>query len=269
MKARRDFLTLLGAWAAGLAGCGSTNSSPSTPTETLANNTTDQGTSEETQTEEGTETDDEPEISQREQSIQEGLPLEGLGAYENQMLEAGPVEESTAEEIENLLEGADSPEEEADALDDMLTTGNYGPVMAEFYRQKESSENTVVVNANETNATDGNILEILPVQNAELQGQPNTSDTYNGKVVETNKPGETDPEYLAQLRETNAARMVPQDHDSFESGIEFMRSDDRYDEEDIETFRAGFMEQWSAGLFGVDDSHNIIPHGWRELQCSL
>ncbi len=265
MTDRRHFLTLLGAaGATGLAGCGgNSDSAEDSPTvsespnnSTVTERTPEQGTPEETPTEEDQVEDDEPEISQREQSIQEGLPLEGLGAYEDQMLEAGPVEESTAEEIENLLEGASSPEEEADRLSEMLTDENFGTRMAEFYRQKEDSEDTVVVNENYGFFQDsGPILEIYTVENGELQSGPILSHTSYGETS-TQAPGDGEnPQYLHDMRESSDwAQVMPQDYRALTERIEPLTDKEK------RNVREDFVDYWSAGLFGLDETVNIIPH---------
>jgi len=267
MKSRRRVLTLLGAGTAGLAGCGG-NTSSSNPTEsntglsTSGNSTggTPEETTEEDQGTPGEEEENGP--TQREQNIKSGVPLNGLGAYENQMLEAEPTRrpETTTNQIQTLLEETNNPGQEANQLSQILTDENFTSYMAEFYRQKTDNEDTVVVNENfGLFQNSGPILEIYTVTNNQLQTGPILSFTDYGQTA-TQKPGDGQTGSLHNMRDnTNGAQFIPQDYDSLISRIEGGRENGGSQEE-VRSFRDSVINRWSAGLFGLGENPYIIPH---------
>ena len=256
MVTRRQVLTLTGSLS--LAGC-LTGDGRTEPVETDVPETdtpTPEPTPADTPTDTETPEETTPELSEREQAIRQGIPLDGLGAYEDQMLEAGPVQETTAKEINEILEGSNTPQQEADKLSQKLTDENFGMWMAEYHRQKDDPANSVVVNENYGFFQDsGPILEIYTVQAGELQSRPTLSHTSYNKTS-THKPGDgPNPRYLRDMRDsTDWAQMLPQDFDAFSDRIESLS------EEEKRVGREIIAKYWSAGLFGISQDENIIPH---------
>lgn len=256
MVTRRQVLALTGSLS--LAGC-LTGDGRTEPVETDVPETdtpTPEPTPADTPTETETPEETTPELSEREQAIRQGIPLDGLGAYEDQMLEAGPVQETTAKEIKNILESSDTVQQEADKLSQKLTDENIGIWMAEYHRQKDDPANSVVVNENFGFFQDsGPILEIYTVEGGELHSRPTLSHTSYNKTS-THKPGDgPNPRYLRDMRDsTDWAQTLPQDWEAYEENIE------GGNEEQIRNVREGYVEFWSAGLFGIDEDEKIIPH---------
>jgi hypothetical protein len=260
MKSRRELL-LLTAGAAGLAGCsGGQGGSPSseTPNDTETSTPTDTPTETVTATEEPAEaTTEEPENREWEASVRNGVPLNGLGAYLDRVLEAGPVRETKASEIQQILEESNNLDEEIDAMTQVLTNEEVHSYMAEYHRQKQDKENQIVVNKNWSFTSQSEpILELYKITDGNLQSQPTILDhdpKYNSRNI--NKPNSEEPDYLAAVRnDEDDLWIIPQDYDAIEK--RFSNVDDKH----VPKLREAFQEKWSNGLFGLNGEHNIIPH---------
>lgn len=243
MRTRRSVLTVIG--AAALAGCSSST------TETRPNSNTGP---------ENEEQSDAQRINQEDISV----PLGGLGKYEEKVAEAQPLEEAPTEitigEVEQILEKTNNVQEEQKQLAQILTTDNKYSVLQAYHTRKQPSENQVVVNQNWSFTTDSEpILEHYTIQNNELQSQPIITDTSHGSIT-IHKPGDPNPEYLKDIRDdTDAAQLVPQDYDALMDRIEYGKENGGTLEQ-VEEFRHTIMDQWSAGIFGVDSNPNVIPY---------
>jgi hypothetical protein len=175
------------------------------------------------------------------------------------------VSATTAETINNALEGAETVEEERDALVEELSEENYESLFSEYHRVKgkrDNAENSVVLNRNWSFTSDSEpIFEFYIVEDDELQSQPIILDpdpeTYNRQV---NRPGQEDPNYLSSLRDDgHAAAIIPQDYDALDERIQDGREEGASDMK-VRNFRETIQEKWSNGLFGISGGHNIIAH---------
>ncbi|QUO46841.1 hypothetical protein [Halorubrum ruber] len=271
----RGVLTIAGAGA--IAGCtGNTGSTEEEGNSGLeesdtnpAGNGSDTGDSESAEDnssdpEEGQE--EEEQTPQWEKDTRNGIPLNGLGAYTDQMIEAGPVSATRAETINSVLEGAETVEEERDALVEELSKENYASIFSEYHRikgKRDNAENSVVLNRNWSFTSDSeSIFEFYKVENGELQSQPVILDpdpeTYNRQV---NRPGSGEPEYLADLRDnTDWAQNVAQDYQSVQALIERGIENNDATEEEVRDYRADKLQDWSYVIFGADDEPNVRPH---------
>lgn len=202
------------------------------------------------------------QVSQREQNIRNGIPLDGLGAYTDAVLQAEQPEPATIQQIDQMLEENQKPGELAENLAQILTTENTHSTMQYFHQQHQNQENTVVTNKNYGfTAHPGEIIEVYTVTNGNLQPQPILIDTYQGQTWETNKPGQQKPEYLAALRDdTNWTRRVPQDVQSLHGGIERGRErNGNITQKELNDYRARTLRKWSYIMFGVDDEPDVRP----------
>jgi len=258
MKRRRDFLTALGAGGVALAGCGgSTDDSGRSPSSTDSTSTpqpTPGGT--DTASEAGT-----PTAAERtNQQIREGIPLEGLGAYEDAVLEADQPDTATANQIDSILEGDNTAEDLRNGLDDIATTDNLHQVMRYFHQQQQNTDQTVVINRNWSFTSDSEpILELYTVQNGQLQSQPTIVDT-SAPTPQINQPGQNNPQYLADLRISDGwTILVPEDHEGLEQRIEDAKTYENASEEDIRELRENIYGKWSNAIPGLDDSDMVKP----------
>ncbi|WP_154020402.1 hypothetical protein [Halorubrum halophilum] len=269
----RGVLTVAGAGA--IAGCtgntGSTeegeSSEPRESDTDPAGNGSDTGESEaggnSSEPEEGR--DEQEQTPQWEKNTRNGIPLNGLGAYTDQMLEAGPVSAAKAGTINNALKGAETVEEERDALAQTLTPGNYTLLMSEYHRQRGeqgNTENQVVVNQNWSFTSDSEpILELYKVENGNLQSQPVIVDANHKYQRQTNKPGSGEPPYLAGLRnQENDVRFTSQAYQSIQNKIEEGIKEENVSEINVKQFRYNFLQDWSRVMFGVDDEPDVRPY---------
>jgi poly(3-hydroxybutyrate) depolymerase len=181
------------------------------------------------------------------------------------MLETGPVSATKAETINNALEGAETVEEEREALVEELSEENYEMLFSEYHRikgKRDNAENSVVLNRNWSFTSDSEpIFEFYIVEGGELQGQPIILDpdpeTYNRQV---NRPGSKEPRYLADLRDnTDWAQHVPQDYESVQGGIEFGMEENDATEEEVKDYRARALKKWSHVMFGVGEEPDVRP----------
>ena len=218
----------------------------------------------ESRTEESTEQGSEEQTAEERvnNQIREGIPLEGLGAYEDAVLEADQPDAATIKQIDSILEGENTPEELRNGLDDIATTDNLHQVMRYFHQQHQNQEETVVINRNWSFTSDSEpILELYTVKNGELQNQPTITDTRAGQVVQTNKPGQENPQYLADLRDsTDWAQNVSQDYQSIQQIIDRSLENNNPSEQDVREYRADKLQDWSRVMFGVDDEPKVRPH---------
>jgi hypothetical protein len=267
---RRVLETIGAAGAVAVAGCTSTSSSPASGESEDDGSETggseEQGkTGQDGQENSGDEENNQDQASELEQNIREGIPLDGLGAYTDQMLEARETSDTAppTEKVNAILEG-ESVEEQRDALVEALTEENYEMLFSEYHRQKGANgdtENQVVLNRNWSFTSDFEpIFEFYLVENGELQSQPVILDpdpeTNNRQV---NRPGSGEPEYLADLRDsTDGAQSVPEDYDALQELISFYNEHEDNPEKMINDARATTFDKMSASIFGVDPEENFI-----------
>ena len=265
---RRVLETIGAAGAVAVAGCTSTSSSPASGESEDDGSETggseEQGkTGQDEQENSGDEENNQDQASELEQNIRNGIPLDGLGAYTDQMLDPkeGPVREETTEKVNAILEG--SVEEQRDALVEVLTEENYEMLFSEYHRQigeEGGAENQVVLNRNWSFTSDSEpIFEFYLVENGDLQSQPVILDpdpeTYNRQV---NKPGTGEPEYLAWIRDSSIwGRTVPQDWKAEEDR---RNAFEEWTEAEKRSRRESTQRFWSNGLFGVGQEPEVIPY---------
>ena len=241
MNSRRDVIATLGMVA--VAGC-----------------TTDTS-------QEATSQPDNPAEPDRELSI----PLDGLGAYEDAVREAGRIKETvstgargietTVDDIHNMLEQTNSVDEEREWLAEHTPVQHdeLHQVMHEYHRQKDEGDDQVVANINWSFTGQSKpIAEFYTVQNGNLQGQP--SITYQkGIELLTNHPGQDEPSALANLRQSDKAGLLPEDIDGLNIRIEDAREYEDATDEQIRDLRENVFSKWSYSVPGLGDGHMIKP----------
>ena len=235
MNSRRELLATLGAIT--LAGCTSESS--------------EQGNSQP----ENTGNNEEPD---RELSV----PFGGLGAYEDAVNNADSIDEAngvTAGQIHDILEQSDTVQEEADELSNLGTTNNIHSILQEYHLEKNEGDNMVIANINWSFTSDSEpIIEYHTVQNGQLQGNPIITDPNH--ELKKHKPGQNQPEYLANLRQSDkAASLLPGDIEGMNERVEHYEENRDISEDKIRQFREMVMNEWSRTLFGVDDEPNVRP----------
>lgn len=267
----REVLTVAGAGA--IAGCtGNSGSNEdggiSEPRESdtdPAGNGSDTGDSESAE-DNSSDPEEQEQTPQWEKNTRNGIPLNGLGAYTDQMLEAGPVSAAKAETINSALEGAETVEEERDALVKEVEQANYEALFSEYHRikgKRDNAENSVVLNRNWSFTSDSEpIFEFYIVEDGELQSQPIILDpdpeTYNRQV---NRPGEKEPQYLAWLRNQDLyTSKTSQAYQSIQEQIEEGIEEENVTESQVKQFRHNFLQDWSRVMFGVDDEPDVRPY---------
>jgi hypothetical protein len=182
------------------------------------------------------------------------------------MLEAGPVSATTAETINNALEGAETVEEEREALVEELSEQNYESLFSEYHRikgKRDNAENSVVLNRNWSFTSDSEpIFEFYIVEDGELQSQPIILDpdpAFNNRQV--NRPGSGEPQYLAWLRSQDFdVYFTPQSYQVIQQKIEKGIEEENVSEEQVKKFRYNFLQDWSRVMFGVDDKPDVRPY---------
>lgn len=197
------------------------------------------------------------------------IPLGGLGNYDNKVRNADPLETAsedprgdpqlTGDQIQNMLDGAESVEEEAMFLAENTHTHYLHSAMQEYHKAKSEGEDMVVANINWSFTSDSEpIIEYHTVEDGELQGQPIIADANT--EIQTHSPGEEGPDYLKALRtDDRYTRIVPQDYDALTDRVERGRENGGT-EEDVKAFRETIINEWSNALFGTESEPNLIPH---------
>lgn len=209
-------------------------------------------------------TDTTDQAAERELSI----AFDGLGRYEEKVRNAEPLEEAslevTTDDIHQMLEETDSAMEEATQIAYFAETVNpedLHSILQEYHLEKTSTENQVAVNQNtHIGGRIGNVNEIYTVKNGNLQSQPILQTdllvkTEKGDTI--HKPGQQTPQELKRQRDdSDFSISIPQDYDALQAGLE------AYDQtkEEMREGRAGVFNRWSAGLFGIGESMNIVPY---------
>lgn len=245
MNSRRELLTTLGVGVAGLTGCLSSSSQSESPASEPTN---------ETEPEEPVE--DETTPQKNTSSLEGQVPLDGLGAYQEK-LEQNPASEETLDWAENFLNGNTTPTQQAETLAEEITEDNYTTLLNAIHRKNPDNENTVVVNQNWSFTSDSEpIHEIYTVENGQLQSAPIIVDLdpeTTGRQI--HQPGQTGPEYLKDLRDsTDWAQTIPQDWSALEERIA------PGNQEEKRNVREGYVQHWSAALFGTGPDDTIIPY---------